>query len=223
MTTSGPTPQNGKSPVPSLDTSSGVAEEGKGTRARRSTRTAPGPRTFCDIRTFADLSAISEEQLAQGVTLVFAANKHIARFEDCRDALQEVIKNTLARAVEEPGFLRGSLYSYLLRGARNRLVDVGPKRFPVANLGADGLQLPDRAPSASEEVVREEMRERVRGALEKVSPAEYRTALELAYFEGLDGAEAAARMGKSVASFHMCLSRARRKLAELLHDGPETD
>ena len=89
---------------------------------------------------------------------------------------------------------RGSLPSWLFTIARSRAIDrlrsrVAAKRTPNDLGGGHRSEAPDEA------VELEERRRLVRGAMAKLS-SEQRSALELAYFEGLSHAEISGRLNQ---------------------------
>ncbi|MGH9512557.1 MAG: sigma-70 family RNA polymerase sigma factor [Terriglobales bacterium] len=87
---------------------------------------------------------------------------------------------------------RGSIGPWLAVIARNRAIDALRKRRPEDDIADVVVSVtPDMAGDAG----RHQAMDRVRGALASM-PAEQRTTLEMAYFEGLTHTEIAARTGE---------------------------
>jgi RNA polymerase sigma-70 factor (ECF subfamily) len=89
---------------------------------------------------------------------------------------------------------RGSLGPWLAVITRNRAIDVVRKRHPETDISDVVVSVhPDMAGDAE----RNRAMEKVRGALNGMPPAQ-RSALEMAYFEGLSHTEIAARTGDAL-------------------------
>ena len=115
---------------------------------------------------------------------------------------------------------RGSLAAWVFGIARNVALTerrrAGRRPSGRADDGAlERLASPDDAPASVE---RAERRERLRLALAALPDAD-RTAIALSYVDGLSASEAAALLGCRADAYRARLSRARRRLADLL----ETD
>jgi RNA polymerase sigma-70 factor (ECF subfamily) len=110
-------------------------------------------------------------------------------------AAEDVLQDVFMQLWRNPGLFdasRGSLGAWLAVIARNRAIDALRKRRPendiedvVISVETDFAGEADRARAA----------ERVRGLLGSM-PAAQRTALEMAYFEGLTHTEIAAKTGE---------------------------
>jgi RNA polymerase sigma-70 factor (ECF subfamily) len=87
---------------------------------------------------------------------------------------------------------RGNIGPWLAVIARNRAIDVLRKRHPEDDIADTPISItPDMAGDAS----RNQVMEKVRSALTTM-PAAQRTALEMAYFEGLSHSEIAEKSGE---------------------------
>jgi RNA polymerase sigma-70 factor, ECF subfamily len=107
------------------------------------------------------------------------------------DVLQEVFMQ-LWRNPEVFDSSRGNLGAWLAVISRNRAIDVLRKRRPETDMADVVVSVePDLAGDAE----RSRAMERVRGTLGSM-PAAQRTALEMAYFEGLTHSEIAAKTGE---------------------------
>ena len=119
--------------------------------------------------------------------------------------------------------VRDVLRHYLKRGKRGRQREVSrPYR-------ADTPQIPAAQPSPSAYAVAAELEERVRSALEHLSP-DHREALRLLRDEGLSMAQAGERLGRSGEAMRKLYARAISRLTELTrerkvadHGEPEPD
>jgi len=87
---------------------------------------------------------------------------------------------------------RGSLGPWLAVIARNRAIDVLRKRHPETDIEEVVVSV---EPDMAGEAERARAMEKVRGALSAMPPAQ-RSALEMAYFEGLTHTEIAAKTGE---------------------------
>ena len=134
-----------------------------------------------------------------------------ARLSD-REAAEDLAADTFADAFRGlPRFRwQGKPFgAWLFKVAHNRL------RMHYRSRRDHGVSLDDEAGVTTDETLALD----VRDALARL-PAEYREAIELRYFLGLSGAEAAAAMGKSHGAFRMLLHRASQ--AFKLEYGPAT-
>ncbi len=82
-------------------------------------------------------------------------------------------------------------------------------------------QLADPAPNPAEDTVRNELRARVRDAVETLPPRQ-RATLMLAYFEGFSYSEAARALGCTVGTVKQQMARALRTLARRLPEAAPT-
>ena len=111
-------------------------------------------------------------------------------------AAEEILQDTffqLWRTASRFDSSRGSLPGWLLVMARNRAISRLRRRNPAAGdeLGENSVVLPHNLESA---FAQQQLLGRVKTALENL-PAEQRTCVELAYFEGLTHTEIAERTG----------------------------
>jgi RNA polymerase sigma-70 factor, ECF subfamily len=107
------------------------------------------------------------------------------------DVMQEVFMR-LWRSPETFDSSRGSLGPWLAVIARNRAIDVLRKRHPETDIEDVVVSV---EPDMAGEAERGRAMEKVRGALGAMPPAQ-RSALEMAYFEGLTHTEIAAKTGE---------------------------
>jgi RNA polymerase sigma-70 factor (ECF subfamily) len=107
------------------------------------------------------------------------------------DVMQEVFMR-LWRSPETFDASRGSLGPWLAVIARNRAIDVLRKRHPETDIEDVVVSV---EPDMAGEAERARALEKVRGALGAMPPAQ-RSALEMAYFEGLTHTEIAAKTGE---------------------------
>lgn len=107
------------------------------------------------------------------------------------DVMQEVFMR-LWRSPETFDSSRGSLGPWLAVIARNRAIDVLRKRHPETDIEDVVVSV---EPDMAGEAERARAMEKVRGALGAMPPAQ-RSALEMAYFEGLTHTEIAAKTGE---------------------------
>lgn len=107
------------------------------------------------------------------------------------DVMQEVFMR-LWRSPETFDSSRGSLGPWLAVIARNRAIDGLRKRHPETDIEDVVVSV---EPDMAGEAERGRAMEKVRGALGAMPPAQ-RSALEMAYFEGLTHTEIAAKTGE---------------------------
>jgi len=107
------------------------------------------------------------------------------------DVMQEVFMR-LWRSPETFDSSRGSLGPWLAVIARNRAIDVLRKRHPETDIEDVVVSV---EPDMAGEAERARAMEKVRGALGAMPPAQ-RSALEMAYFEGLTHTEIAVKTGE---------------------------
>jgi RNA polymerase sigma-70 factor, ECF subfamily len=107
------------------------------------------------------------------------------------DVMQEVFMR-LWRSPETFDASRGSLGPWLAVIARNRAIDVLRKRHPETDIEDVVVSV---EPDMAGEAERARALEKVRGALGAM-PSAQRSALEMAYFEGLTHTEIAAKTGE---------------------------
>jgi RNA polymerase sigma-70 factor (ECF subfamily) len=107
------------------------------------------------------------------------------------DVMQEVFMR-LWRSPQSFDSSRGSLGPWLAVIARNRAIDVVRKRHPETDIEDVVVSV---EPDLAGEAERARAMEKVRGALGAM-PSAQRSALEMAYFEGLTHTEIAAKTGE---------------------------
>jgi RNA polymerase sigma-70 factor (ECF subfamily) len=110
-------------------------------------------------------------------------------------AAEDVLQEVFLQLWRNPGVFdasRGNLAPWLAVIARNRSIDALRKRRPETDINEVVISVdPDMAGEAE----RSQAMERVRGALGGMPPAQ-RSALEMAYFEGLSHSEIAEKTGE---------------------------
>ncbi len=110
-------------------------------------------------------------------------------------AAEDVLQEVFMQLWRNPGLFdssRGNLGAWLAVIARNRAIDILRKRHPETDITDVVVSVePDMAGNAQ----RARDTEKVRGALGAMPPAQ-RSAVEMAYFEGLTHTEIAAKTGE---------------------------
>jgi len=110
-------------------------------------------------------------------------------------AAEDLLQDVFIQLWRKPGLFdanRGNLGAWLAVISRNRAIDCLRKRRPETDIDDVIVSVePDMAGNAE----RSRAMEKVRGTLGGMSPAQ-RSALEMAYFEGLTHTEIAARTGE---------------------------
>jgi RNA polymerase sigma-70 factor, ECF subfamily len=110
-------------------------------------------------------------------------------------AAEDVLQEVFLQLWRNPGTFdaaRGSLGAWLTVIARNRAIDSLRKRRPETELEDVVVSV---APDLAAEADRARVAEKVRGVLREM-PASQRSALEMAYFEGLSHSEIASKTGE---------------------------
>jgi RNA polymerase sigma-70 factor, ECF subfamily len=110
-------------------------------------------------------------------------------------AAEDVLQEVFMQLWRDPGVFnssRGNLGAFLAVIARNRAIDFLRRRHPETDISTIIVSV---EPDMAGEAERGRAMEKVRGALGAM-PAQQRSALEMAYFEGLSHTEIAARTGE---------------------------
>ena len=110
-------------------------------------------------------------------------------------AAEDVLQDVFLQLWRNPSAFdssRGNLGAWLAVISRNRAIDVLRKRKPESNIEDVVLSV---APDLASEAERSRMAAKVRGVL-GMMPAPQRSALEMAYYEGLTHTEIAAKTGE---------------------------
>lgn len=134
---------------------------------------------------------------------------------DAEEVTQEVFVEVWSRADRfDPE--RGSARAWLMGIARNRSIDRLRRRQADSRM-TEAVRDEERpsGPGPVEDAEARELRDRVRAALMSLGP-EQRTALELAYYEGLSQSEIAERLGAPLGTVKSRVRLAMDRLAQLL-------
>jgi RNA polymerase sigma-70 factor, ECF subfamily len=110
-------------------------------------------------------------------------------------AAEDVLQEIFMQLWRSPGAFdasRGNMAAWLAVIARNRAIDALRRRRPQDDIETVVVSV---EPDLASEAERSRAMEKVRGALEAM-PSPQRSALEMAYFEGLTHAEIAAKTGE---------------------------
>ena len=140
-----------------------------------------------------DRDAVAELYDRHAARIMGLAIRIVRNSSDAEDVVQEVFSQAWRTAPNyQPA--RGTVAGWLLMMARTRAIDRlrsrESRRDAVDGPDLDGL--PADIPSVSEQLIANQQAARVREAMMTL-PVEQRTALELAYFEGLTQTEIAER------------------------------
>ncbi len=150
---------------------------------------------------------------------VAVAQRILLRRAEAEDVAQDVfLKLWSSPALYTPTKSRFSTWLY--RVTVNRALDVTRQVRPASlpDLMDAGFDRPDEAPSAFEQVNRQERAQALAAALAGL-PERQRAALALSYHRELSDGEAAAVMAVSVKAYEALLVRARRSLREQMQKG----
>jgi RNA polymerase sigma-70 factor (ECF subfamily) len=135
--------------------------------------------------------------------------------EEAEDVLQEVFLQVWRRAGDFDE-ARGRAFTWLVTIARSRALDRLRSAGSRARLGEEAAQIPrDDVADAAQDALKSEAGAIVRRALAEL-PEEQRTALFLAYFEGLTQTEIAARLGDPLGTVKTRMRSGMIKLREIL-------
>ena len=162
---------------------------------RSSDEPTAGPDEALVVRLAARQMDAAAELYDRYAPQLYALARRIVRNEgDAEDVVQEVFSQAWRTAATYDR-QRGSVIGWLLMMTRTRSID--KLRSRQARPDADGAISPDSLPAAEtpDVVLAAEQATMVRAALLELPPAQ-RTALELAYYEGLTQAEIAARLAE---------------------------
>ena len=134
---------------------------------------------------------------------------------EAEDVLQEVFIQIWQRAASFD-VERGRPFTWLVTLARSRAIDrLRSTRSRERAALASAAEAAEPVADASDDAVRSEQGEAVRGALASI-PEEQRRALLLAYFEGLSQTEIAARLDQPLGTVKTRMRSGMMKLRELL-------
>ena len=113
---------------------------------------------------------------------------------DAEEIVQDVFAQVWSQAARFDA-ARGTFGAWILMMTRSRAIDrLRSRRAGAAAIGPDtGREPADPIPTQEESVITGEHADRVRGALQDLTSSQ-RTAIELAYYEGLSQSEIAARL-----------------------------
>ena len=157
-----------------------------------------------------DMDAAAQLYDRYGAQVYALARRIVRNDSDAEDVVQEVFSQAW-RSATRYDRERGSVIGWLLMITRTRAID--KIRARQARPDSAAAVSPDLLPAADapDALVIEEQAETVREALLSL-PVPQRTALELAYYEGLTQAEIAARLSEPLGTVK---SRMRTALATL--------
>lgn len=150
---------------------------------------------------------------------VAVAQRILLRRAEAEDVAQEVfLKLWQSPALYVPTKSRFSTWLY--RVTVNRALDVTRRVRPASlpDLMDAGFDIPDGAPSAFEQVNRQERAQALAAAVASL-PERQRAALALSYHRELSDGEAAAVMAVGLKAYEALLVRARRSLRERMQKG----
>lgn len=170
-----------------------------------------------------DTVAVADLYDLHSSTLYALLLKILGDRSDAQEILQETFVTAWRRAADfDPS--RGSEIAWLVSIARNRAID----RLRSRNLRAvredeAGREIPIAGPSvvssgdAEKDAMIAQLRTRMRSALAELPEAQ-RSALELAYFQGLSQSEIAEKLGEPLGTIKTRTQLAMKKLRETLKD-----
>ena len=140
-----------------------------------------------------DREAVAELYDRYAARVMGLAYRIVRNSSDAEDVVQEVFSQAWRTAPNYQA-ARGTVAGWLLMMARSRAIDRLRTRQTRQDIGEPDLEaLPSDAASASDQVIASQQAAQVRAAILTL-PAEQKTALELAYFEGLTQSEIAERL-----------------------------
>lgn len=138
--------------------------------------------------------------------------------EDAREVLQEAFVQVWNRA-DQFDSARGNESAWLVSICRNRGIDrIRSRKLREIRETEAGIEISSRGPNVfvrtgADNVLRTEEQKLIRRALEDL-PAAQRTALELAYFEGLSQSEIAKKLGEPLGTVKTRMHLGMKKLRE---------
>jgi RNA polymerase sigma-70 factor (ECF subfamily) len=153
--------------------------------------------------------------------LVYSLALRIVR--DQRDA-EEIVQEVFSQAWRQSGRYsagRGSVVAWVLTLTRSRAIDRmrGRRARPEATASETALaDLPDNAPAADEQLAWAARTAQVRAALDSL-PFLQRTAIELAFYEGLTHVEIAERLEQPLGTVKTRIRQGLLKLRDRLAGG----
>jgi RNA polymerase sigma-70 factor (ECF subfamily) len=136
-----------------------------------------------------------------------------------RGEAEEVVQETFLQVWKQAGGYdaeRGGAMAWVATIARTRAIDRLRSRAATGRAESRLEEVdPPPAPAPAEAAEQRQLRERVRGALAAL-PAEQRSVLELAYYQGLTQSEIAARLGHPLGTVKTRVRLGLAKLGSLL-------
>jgi RNA polymerase sigma-70 factor (ECF subfamily) len=168
-----------------------------------------------------DTVAVADLYDRHGATLYALLVRILAERSDAQEVLQESFVQAWRRAADfDPS--RGSEIAWLVSIARNRAIDrLRARKLRAVREDEAGREIPnllqpvDTGGGAERQAILGELRQRMRAALDELPEAQ-RTALELAYFQGLSQSEIAERLGEPLGTIKTRTQLAMKKLREKL-------
>ena len=141
-----------------------------------------------------DREAVAELYDRHAARVLGLAYRIVRNTSDAEDVVQDVFAQAW-RSAPNYEASRGTVAGWLLMMARTRAIDRLRARQTRRDAGAepDPERIPSNAVPVPEQIIANQQAARVRGAMGALS-AEQKTALELAYFEGLSQSEIAERL-----------------------------
>jgi RNA polymerase sigma-70 factor (ECF subfamily) len=145
------------------------------------------------------------------------AKRLCSRLAEAEDVVQEAFVEVWRQAAHfDP--VRGSGEAWVFGIVRNRAIDKLRHRAVVLRVATDAAREPVRENATVtplEDAATRQARQAVQAALAEI-PAEQRTALELAYYEGLSHSEIAARTKEPLGTVKTRIRAAMEKLSKQL-------
>jgi len=168
-----------------------------------------------------DTVAVAELYDRHGATLYALLVRILGDRSDAQEVLQESFVQAWRRAADFDA-TRGSEIAWLVSIARNRAIDrLRSRTLRAVREEEAGREIPnelhsvDTGEGAERQAILSELRQRMRDALDGLPEAQ-RTALELAYFQGLSQSEIAERLGEPLGTIKTRTQLAMKKLRESL-------